>query len=218
MTVSFGSAGSSVSSAGATTLTPPLPTNNPGDTFVALVAIKNNNNVSTPTGWTAASQSNSGTLFRRALFYLVSTGSDADPVFTWPGSVACKAVVLKYVGALSVGAQGAGSANTTNPHTSQSITSTADSSLAGMYDFQSSATVQSSAISGWALDFSNGDATSAISFAAYSKQIGAIGAASGGTSATEQAVAWTTKQLEVLQATPDVDSLTIIKIRQGWRF
>ncbi len=200
MTVAFASTGSIISSASAAALTPVRPSSNAGDVFFAMIAILSNATINTPAGWSKLFQTNSGVSFTAALYEAAATGS-SNPAFTWTGSVACAAQIVRFVGTKfpANGANGGPVAGTTNPHTSTALTTTFNNSLAVAFDFQSSATAQPSVPAGWSSLFANGDATSAIAFAAWGKTINLSGTSSGAISQNQTAVAWVEDQMEALE-------------------
>ena len=202
MAIAFGAAGSIISSTSATTLTPVLPSNSIGNGLLVMIAKNSNGSFIIPAtgGWQRTIQSGvGGQTFNAALFVTISNGAMANPVFTWATAAACMAQAFNFTGMAGgfggIGGEGTGTAN---PHSSSSFASTGVNSLILAVDYQLSATAQTTTPTGWTGLWANGDATSGIAFAGWSKALTAIGSASGAISQDEAAVNWIQHQHELL--------------------
>lgn len=202
-TIGFTAAGTIASSAGATTLTPALPSSTAGDALFAFTTKANSNAINTPAGWLKIyTQGGPATTCESTLFFAPYVTGMSAPVFSWSGSVACRAQVFGFTSTrgmgATIGATGARAAGSGNPHTSTAITSTQLTSLFATFDAQLSSTAQPSTPAGWNPVFANGDATSGFAFAIWSKASSSQGSSSGAISQNQTAVNWNENQNEII--------------------
>ena len=133
MAIAFVSNGTIANSSSANTLSPGVPASvAAGDLMVAVVGIKNNNTISTPSTWNLIQQTNSGTAWSAGVFWKVANNAEVAPTFTWPTSVNCMAVISRYTGASNISPIGTVSTVATGTSTtanSPSITTTGKNSL-----------------------------------------------------------------------------------------
>jgi hypothetical protein len=196
----FGGVGTRAQSAGAATIAPAKPAvDSIGGVLLAVVWSKNNAVHSCSTAdWANLDQKNSGASFTASLW--IAAEGAAAPTFTWTGSVACGAQLSYYEDPqnpldTSIAAIG-GTTGSANPHTSSSITSTRDGSLA-VYVDAAAANTAIATPAGWTENLDNGSATDATRNAFGSKLFGASGSTSGAISITGAAAAWVQWQLEI---------------------
>jgi hypothetical protein len=200
--VAFGIAGAIASSASATSVTIVLPASNAGDMLVAIVAIGSTASILSGSSarWVAVGGGTLGGAAQNTeMFFAISTGSDANPMFDWIGATRVTGQVVAYTGTGASPIGGAASGNgTADPHTCGSYTLKAGRSLGTAIDIQNSSTAQTATPTGWVLDFLSPDATGGFSFAGYSKQMGAAGSSSGSLSTTTGAFNWRLRQQELM--------------------
>jgi len=203
-------------SASAATLSPAKPTNaNAVGVMIAYVTSKNNATHSTATsGWTLVSQVNSGASFTASLW--IAAGSAAAPVFTWTGAAACSAKVIYYQEAfarqldVSLGAT-ASNSGLTATHSTASITSTRNDSLAVYVDV-AAANAALTTPSGWTSDVSEGSATDAGRGSLGNKPLATSGSTSGAISVTGANAAWVQWQIEIRVQVGATNTLEVSKL------
>lgn len=199
-TPAFSSAGARSQSAGATTLTPALPSGraSPG-IMLAVLTTKNNavHNCST-SGWSLVGQQNSGASFTASLW--IAQGNAAAPVFTWTGSVACSAMVMAYndpTGVMHVGV-GASTVNTgnTSPHSSSAIVTTQNNALVVYVDVSAANTALTNPGT-YTSNVSSGSGTDAGHTDSGSKLVATAGTSSGAISTAGAAADWVELAVEL---------------------
>lgn len=208
MSIEFHSVGTTVQSAGATTLTPLLtvPAGMLG-ARLAVVVIKSNAAISTATpGWTLLSQTNNGASLTMALF--IGTPVAANPVFTWAGSVGCGALQIFFQSPTNnvvTNAVGASATNTGtgNPHTVASITATRDRGRAVYVNVGNANTALGAPGAPWTEHFDGGSGTGTYRIVIGSRTLAASGDLSGSLSMTGGTSTWIMRNVELLtEATP----------------
>lgn len=191
-------------SAGAVTLTPALPASRSnGNILIATLASKNNATHATATGgWVlVGTQTNSGASFTRSRWWRIVDGTEASPVFTWTGSVACFAQIEQYDRdntdtAAPFGTIGTAAPGTVATHTSTGFNTTRDLSLV-IYSDACAANTAVGTPAGWVENYDNGNATGATNNAGGSKAVATSGTGSGNISVTGGAAAWVQQQVEL---------------------
>lgn len=195
----FGTYGAS---AGATNLTPALPTGvNAQSELWASIGSKNNaTHSSSTTGWTKVAQQNSGANWTVSLWRY--TGADATaataPNVTWTGSVNSFAQSWRMQGRTGSDAIGVTSVNTgtTATHTTTGVTTTLSGSRV-MYVDAAAANTAVGTPASWTEDFDNGSATGTTHLAVGGRDLGSSGSSSGNISVTGAAAAWVQWQIEL---------------------
>jgi len=197
----FGASGTLGAAASGTSITPALPAGiTAGMLLIGVVCSKNNGTHTWPAGWNKVSQTNSGTLWTQSWAWRIATGSDSAPAVSWTGSVANQGQVWRYSGTdltNPIGATSVSSTGTTSPHSSASITTTRDNSLAIYIDTASINTALTTP-GGYASNVSNGSGTSVSHLDSGSKTVAANGTATGAISTAGGAAAWVELQIELL--------------------
>lgn len=207
MTMAFVAAGARVASAGATLLTPALPTITGRDlgALLAVVSIKSNAAITTAQpGWTKLYQDNSGGSFTTALF-IAPVGS-AAPGCSWAGSVAGGAQCFYVEDAdnpMVTNAVGGSSVNTgsTATHSSGSFNTTRQLSLVAYIDTTAS-NDGLTAPTGWTEDSDSPGATDGGRTVFGTRFVETLGDASGAISVTGGATNWVQRQIEFLIVDP----------------
>jgi hypothetical protein len=207
MTMVYVTSGARNASAGATLITPALPTITGRDlgALLAVVSIKSNATITTAQpGWTKLYQDNSGASFTTA-YFIAPVGSGA-PGCTWTGSVAAGAQCFYIEDAdnpMVTNAVGATSSNSgsTAAHSSSSITTTRQRSLAAYIDTTSSNS-SLPAPTNWTEDSEAGSATDGITITLGTRYIATLGGTTGAISVTGAAVDWVQRQIEFLIVDP----------------
>jgi hypothetical protein len=207
MTMVYVAAGARSASAGATLLTPALPTITGRDlgALLAVVSVKSNATITTAQpGWTKLYQDNSGASFTTA-YFIAPVGSSA-PGCTWTGSVAAGAqcfyvedadnpMVTNAVGGSTV------NSDSTAAHTSGSFNTTRQLSLVAYIDTTSS-NAGLATPAGWTEDVDGGSATDGGRTVFGTRFVETQGDASGAISVTGGATAWVQRQIEFLIVDP----------------
>jgi hypothetical protein len=202
VTAAFAVAGARSQSAGATNLTPALPsvTGRVGGILLCVASQKSNNALTTgQPGWTALAQDNSGASFTARAF-IAPVGSGA-PNIAAAGSAAMSAQIFyiedpdNLMDATAIGNTSVAT-GIVNPHTSASINSTRWGSLIVGYDVAAANTTLV-APSGWVLNNDEGSPTDAGRTSIFTKYLAASGSPSGAVSVTGAAAAWVQRQIEL---------------------
>lgn len=207
MTMVFVAAGARSASAGATLLTPALPTITGRDlgALLAVVSIKSNASITTAQpGWTKLYQDNSGASFTTA-YFIAPVGSSA-PGCTWTGSVAAGAQCFYVEDADNPMVTDAVGGSTVNSgsvvaHSSGSFNTTRQLSLVAYIDTAASAAGLTTP-SGWTEDSESQSGTDGITITLGTRFIETQGDGSGAISVTGAAVAWVQRQIEFLIVNP----------------
>lgn len=194
--------GTRAQSAGAATLTPALPGSRvAGNTLLAVCVSKNNATHSTATaGWVKKDQVLASS-FTASLWECEVDGTEAAPVFTWTGSVACSASVWQYTRDDEATAlTGAISSNfgTGTTHTSPALTTTAANSRIAYIDVCGANTAVATPTSRTER-FDAGSATGATRHAVGDSLVTTAGSSSGAISIVAGNAAWIQWQVELLE-------------------
>lgn len=190
------------SSAGATTLSQPVPAalvN--GNILLALCSIKNNDVITvTGTGWIKLDQVNSGAGYTAALAWCLVNGTPPSCVFTWTNSVACRTAGYQYSGTLA-SPFGTTQSNTGSgaTHSTTGFNTTFDGSRV-IYVDQCAANTAMATPATWTENNDAGSSTALIRGVVGSKALSAKNTASGAISVTGGAADWVQWQLELLSA------------------
>jgi hypothetical protein len=199
----FRAAANASVSAGATSITPALPTldTNGSGLLLAVCLTKNNaTHFNGTSGWTLVSQVNSGASFTVSLWKALQ--SAAAPAFSWTGSVACSSQVMYYtdpanaMDVANVSLLGAAGTGTTSPHSSAGANTTLNNVLAVYFDGCATATALTNP-AGWTSEFTGTSATSGTAHNWGDKPIATSGSASGAISITGGNAAWVQWQIQV---------------------
>jgi hypothetical protein len=198
----FGASGTLGAASTGTSISPALPSRAAGNLLVGIVATKNNATHTWPAGWTKVSQTNSGASWTVSWAWRIATNTAADgpPSVSWTGSVANTGQLWTYTGndgSAPIGAASAAATGTVSPHTSTSITSTRDSSLAIYLDACATNTALTTP-SGYTSHVSSTSATSVTAINSGDKTVTASGTATGAISTAGGAAAWVEIQVEIL--------------------
>ena len=207
MTMAYVTAGARNASAGATSVTPALPTITGRDlgALLAVVSIKSNATITTAQpGWTKLYQENSGGSFTTA-YFIAPVGSSA-PGCTWAGSVAAGAQCFYVEDAdnpMVTNAAGATSTNSasTTAHSSSSITTTRQLSLAAYIDTQAGFGPLATPTN-WTQNSAEYSGTDDITITLGTRYIPTLGGTTGAISVNGATVAWVQRQIEFLIVTP----------------
>jgi hypothetical protein len=193
--------GARLSNAGASSLTPALPTisNLDGGLLIAMAAAKSAANITTATsGWTRRGYVSRGSSWSAA-FFTAPVGS-AAPVITGTTLVLAQTVCVgpatAVLAAAPVGTISTSNGNT-SPHTTTGFNTTGNNALA-CYIGMAAANTAFTEPSGWTEELDVGSATGASRNVFGMKRMGASGSATGNISINGAAADWIQWQFEIL--------------------
>lgn len=199
--------GTLAENAGVASISPSLPTSRTaGNILIAVVGTRNTETHACSTsGWAqipglAQTNSASGQI-RVSYWWRIVDGTETAPTFTWTSTTWVFAQIIQYTRGNTdtvnpFGAIGTPSTGSGNPHTSASITTTRNNSLAIYFDV----TFLNSALAtpaGWSERFDNGAITAGFEFIGGDKTITTSGTASGAISVNGGATDWIQVQIEL---------------------